>query len=438
MSPRSPNVQVVPKFSALTGEPAHAADRRRLPTLLSLPPPSATSAMDYDRKSTVSSFYGGRKSVDALQSDFPPGAAPPARGYGGSPMGDRMRTDSASSFYNPNGPSRASIEALGTGTSAGYNRKSYFDAGRSEPVKGGYDDEEAGLRDEPFDIYADFNNAGPRYSTLLGHDTSGYRQVPSPAPKLEEEPMTPSGPVEMVTVPALGPEWKASELRDMTKKGRREAKREARAQKWKEWKRGERGLCGRYFTRKFLAWFLFALVCATALLLAFTIPRVPAFEFNADTPLTQASGDFNKSIPVIFSRAPANFSFPAFADLQLNTDGNFLPLTFKNIHAEVYDLQTFQKVATGDLGHKTVPAKSFPRIELPLNFTYVAVNDTDQTWVNFYNACRNKAAVQDGKRSPLQFRLLLDIDIAGLVGHRSASTQVTDAPCPIELPINSV
>ena len=33
-----------------------------------------------------------------------------------------------------------------------------------EPVKGAYDEEDTAFRDEPFDIYADFNNQGPRYS----------------------------------------------------------------------------------------------------------------------------------------------------------------------------------------------------------------------------------------------------------------------------------
>ncbi|CAL1713670.1 unnamed protein product [Somion occarium] len=391
--------------------------------------------MDYDRKSATSSFYGGRKtSIDALHSDFPASAV-----QYGQPHAERARHDSASSFYNPNGPSRASVDISSPGYStAGYNRKSYFPAGRQEPVKGGYDEETTGLNDEPFDIYADFNNQGPRYSTVLGHQDSGYRPVSSPALKMNDEGSSNAGPVEMVTVPALGPEWKASELRDMTKSGRKEAKREQRAEKWKQWKRGERGLCGRYFTRKFTAWFLFVLVCATAIILAFTIPRVPAFAFNSDTPLTTATEPFNKSVPFIFSRAPANFSFPSFADLQLDTGSNFLPLTFNNIHADIFDLVTARQVAQGDLGHMTVPAKKFPRIQIPMNFTYIATNDTDQTWVNWYNACRNKAASATGTRPPIQFRLVLDVKIAGLVGHHFASTQVTDAPCPVELPLNSV
>lgn len=114
-------------------------------------------------------------------------------------------------------------------------------------------------------------------------------------------------------------------------------------------------------------------------MLAFTIPRVPGFAFNNDAPLVNATGDWAKAVPVIFSRAPANFSFPAFAALQVNTDSNYLPVRFNHLRASVYDLDTNRLVGTGDLGHKTLPAKSFPEIQLPLNFTYIASNSSDQT-----------------------------------------------------------
>lgn len=390
--------------------------------------------MDYDRKSTVSSFYGGRKSsVDAL-TDFPSSNQP----YNPPQPLARVRHDSASSFYNPNGPSRASVEMLNQPQSAGYNRNSYFDTGREEPIKPGFDEESNAIRDDGFDVFADFNNVGPRYSTAFGsQQNAGYRQVPSPAPvKLEDQEST-TGPVEMVTVPALGPEWKASELRDLKGKGKKEANREDMARKWKEWRRGERGLCGRYFTRKFTVWFLFALCCAIGLILVFTIPRVPGFNFNSATPLIPATGNFNKSIPILFSRFPANFSYPALADLQLDTGSNYLPLKFSKIHADVYDLDTGRHVASGDMGSTTVPAKSFPRLQVPLNFTYVATNTSDQTWANMYNACRNKAAYADGTRPPIAFKLLLDFTISGLIGHHIAGTQVTDAPCPVELALNA-
>ena len=116
-----------------------------------------------------------------------------------------------------------------------------------------------------------------------------------------------------------------------------------------------------------------------ALVLAFTIPRVPSFSTNQTEPLSSATGEFNKSIPAEFSRSPANFSFPGMMKLEADTSGNFLPLTFKNIHGIVYDLDTDNQIGTGDTGHLTVPAKALPIIDLNLNFTYSAVNDSDTT-----------------------------------------------------------
>ncbi|KAI0823973.1 hypothetical protein BC628DRAFT_1411231 [Trametes gibbosa] len=397
--------------------------------------------MEYDRKSAVSSFYGGRRtSVDALNSDFPPPGPP-----------GRTRADSSSSFYGANRTSRADVYDEGIPT-AGYNQTSYFDAGRKEPVKFKPGTDEEAPAEPAWDVYADFNNAGPRYSTAFGMGDNGYRQVPSPTPYshdgaayakhstptvMGEDPATP-GNVEMITVPALGPEWKAEEMRGMSKKAKREEKMENAATKWKEWKRGQRGLCGKYFTRKFTAWFLFFLCAAAALILAFTIPRVPGFNLNASQPLSSATAPLNETVPTEFSRAPANFSFPGQIVMQADTGSNFLPLTFNNIHGTVYDLQTSRAVATGDTGKLTVPARDLPIITLPLNFSYVATNDSDQTWSNWYNGCRNKAVYTDGKRPAVQFRLILDMSIQGLIGKKSTSTNVNDAACPIQLPLDSV
>lgn len=153
-----------------------------------------------DRRSAVSSFYGGRKSpFDALGSNepgerqLPAGASRPQ--LPSQQRAQRAERDDASSFYG----GRGSTELLSpTGrTSAGYNRMSYFDVGREAPVKGGRDEEEdVGFRrggaarnpggdsystrgsaygqgpeadeGDAWDVYADFNNAGPRYSTAFG------------------------------------------------------------------------------------------------------------------------------------------------------------------------------------------------------------------------------------------------------------------------------
>lgn len=107
--------------------------------------------MDTDRKSTVSSFYGGRKSsMDALNQDFPPNHRP----------ADRPGRDDVSSFFSPE-----SNRLGGRQASGGYNSSTFY-PGREEPLKGGRDEEE-----EVWDVYADFNNAGPRYSTAFGSTT---------------------------------------------------------------------------------------------------------------------------------------------------------------------------------------------------------------------------------------------------------------------------
>jgi hypothetical protein len=91
--------------------------------------------------------------------------------------------------------------------------------------------------------------------------TSHSYSVLPPTPKPAQEPTVSDGKVEMVTVPALGAEWGKEEMYQMTKTGRKERKQEARNNFWKSWNRGERGLCGRYLTRKVLVFFLFGLCC---------------------------------------------------------------------------------------------------------------------------------------------------------------------------------
>jgi len=144
--------------------------------------------MEYDRKSAVSSFYGDRRSsVDALNRDYTAAAPTTDR---------RSRRDSSSSFFNPaataNLPRGATEPVRVQG--AGYNRMSYFDAGREEPVKGGYD-EVAQVEQQPneggWDVYADFNNAGPRYSHAfgLGNDEPTYVESVWPVSPLAHNPL---------------------------------------------------------------------------------------------------------------------------------------------------------------------------------------------------------------------------------------------------------
>jgi len=113
--------------------------------------------------------------------------------------------------------------------------------------------------------------------------------------------------------------------------------------------------------------------------LAFVIPRVPGFAINGSSPLVPATGWFNDSISAEFSRSPANFSFAGAISLQVDTSANFLPLVFNHLDAQVYDLTSFRQVGVGHLNHTKLPAKTFTDILMPLNFTYLATNDSDLT-----------------------------------------------------------
>ena len=110
---------------------------------------------------------------------------------------------------------------------------------------------------------------------------------------------------------------------------------------------------------------------------------MPKFAIKQDTPIAAATGDFNNSIPTKFSTFPANFSFPAYAELEVDTGSNFIPLKFNDLHALVYDLETSKQVGVGDIYGLSVPAKKFTQIQLPMNFSYVADNSSDITCESF-------------------------------------------------------
>ena len=124
------------------------------------------------------------------------------------------------------------------------------------------------------------------------------------------------------------------------------------------------------------AWLSFS---SAGILLAFLFPRVPQFSINQDTPLSAATGDWNNSIPIKFLTFPANFSFPAFAELEVDTGSNFIPLKFTHLNAQIFDLQTSAQVGNGDMYGVTFPPKVFTKLQVPMNFSYTADNSSDIT-----------------------------------------------------------
>ncbi|KAG8775517.1 hypothetical protein FRC12_001441 [Ceratobasidium sp. 428] len=387
------------------------------------------SRRDADTRSQVSSFYGRPSSVANIDTHA---RQPQTLNTPGTAKDNRR--DSTSSFFRPD--EYGATQGLDYNDTVnrrggGYDRTSYFglDGPKGDIGTQGGKDEENGN----WDVYADFNNAGPRYAGPFIQD-DGYRAIRDP--NAPSDSGTAANQVELVTVPALGAEWKASELRDMTKAGRSEAKAEDRRRRWREFNRDQRGLFGRrWATRRTLAVGSFFVLAFIGILIAIFLPRVPGFGFLGAAPLSAPADGGNPQ----FSRIPANFTFDALIDLQVNTNSQIvLPLRFNNIKATLYDVTTSRQVATGNLGSASVPAKTFAAIKVPVTFSYEASNTSDTTWNNFYNACKNKSQVTGGQRPGLQLRLLLEMSIAGLIGKPMASTQISDANCPIELASNAV
>jgi hypothetical protein len=93
------------------------------------------------------------------------------------------------------------------------------------------------------------------------------------------------------------------------------------------------------------------------------------------------SNNNHSSTPIQFSRVPANFTFPAILNIQIDTSGNVIPLHINSLHAEVYDLNTDVQVGEGDIakGGMTIGAKEYKDVGVPVVFSYVATNDSDQT-----------------------------------------------------------
>ncbi|KAG8907878.1 hypothetical protein FRB99_001737 [Tulasnella sp. 403] len=376
--------------------------------------------------------------------------------YGGTqrpPRAGRNQHDrqgSQSTYYGRSGdPGYNSMDIQSpsiAGKSAGYNSESFArhpDA--VEPLKGG-PDEELG-QGAGWDVYADFNNAGPRYSSAFGVNLKADNGLPTAQPIYSYRPLsrpetvaskkagsTAYEPeVELVTVPAMGSEWSAQELKDMKKSGQREIAAEKRARAWREFNRDQRGLCGiPWLTRKFIVIATFIFLIVLGVLLYFLIPRAPGFGFSFSTPLKANGGP-----APYFNRLPANFSFTAEVDLQADTHASYIPIHFRNISAQIYASETYKLVATGSTGPLTMPANSWVPLSINMTFAYNAINSSDTTWQMYYQACQNKIAAVNATRPGLNIHLVLDMNIVGLIGSYGASTLINNIECPFQLPVNA-
>ncbi|WWC93719.1 hypothetical protein V866_000555 [Kwoniella sp. B9012] len=304
--------------------------------------------------------------------------------------------------------------------------------------------------DEPFDVRADFDGVGPKWSERNGAKKEGsvrsggalgmgmmddamYRPVSMHvAPSAYgDNNKSAASREEMVSVPMLGPEWQKSELHELSRRGQAELRGDKRSKAWKEWTRDQRGLCGiKWLTRKVLVFIIFTFLAALGITLFFVIPRVPNFEFYKESPFTVDNST------VSFNRVPTNFSFAGTLNLYGDGSGSYLPIHFTSLQATLYDETTNKAIAKGDWGNHYMDHKDQQPVQLPVNFEYSALNTSDTTWNDMYQACGHKWT--GTTRPDLKLRLVLKMAIVGLTNEPEISTQISDVECPFELGTNSV
>ncbi|OCF40816.1 hypothetical protein I317_05351 [Kwoniella heveanensis CBS 569] len=327
---------------------------------------------------------------------------------------DFPRYDRPQSFQSQSSPqSRSQYPTYTTAPGAPSSRppqNSYYEPGEEE-------------YDEPFDVRADFDGDGPRWSerhgpkpghglinsigggaagsmkgegsirsggamgTGIAGDDRSYRPVEDHiAPSAYTDPAKSlHSREELVSVPVLGPEWKKTELHELSRRGQSELKGDKRTRAWREWTRDQRGLFGvKWLTRKVFVFIVFAFLAALGVTLYFVIPRAPSFEFYNDSPFVVNEDTVN------FNRVPTNFSFAGNLNLFGDASSSYLPVHFTSLQATLYDVTTNKKIATGDWGNKHMDHKDQQPVVLPVQFEYSAVNTSDITWNNMYQACGHK------------------------------------------------
>ncbi|TXT15757.1 hypothetical protein VHUM_00260 [Vanrija humicola] len=269
-----------------------------------------------------------------------------------------------------------------------------------------------------FDVRADFDGTGPRWSEMYGvakneqarqlrHD---YSQAHDP---------------EMVSVPVLGPEWEKGELHANSRRGKREIKADKRSDAVKAWNRDQRGMCGiSWLTRKWFVFIAFFFVAALVVVLFFTIPRAAVWTWYQPDPVL-----VNNETAVL-TRIPANFSFDADLHLLVDASSSWLPVRFSNVQATVYDVQTSKIIAQGNKKSFSVKNKKDQPVVFPISFKYVAFNTSDPTWSDMYDACQYQ--FNGVKRADLKWTVEIRQGIVGLVNKPVSTDSFTGIDCPFE------
>ncbi|BEJ16747.1 hypothetical protein CspHIS471_0601480 [Cutaneotrichosporon sp. HIS471] len=325
-------------------------------------------------------------------------------------------------------------DRVGTSSFIGGPRRG--NANEMRPMRHGEYEAPPEQRAPSFDIRADFDGSGPRWSEMYGvakqetyrpvydhHEAEGSIGHLMPKQDQHNDP-------EMVTVPVLGAEWTKDELHGQSRRGKADAKADKRKTNFKAWNRDQRGCCGcSWMTRTAFVFVAFFFIAALIVTLYFVIPRAVEFQWYADQPFVNTTDTY-------FARTPANFTFDANLQLLADSSASYVPVQFSNAEAKILDIDTGVVIANGKLGKYTLQKGKNVPVAFPVTFSYAAINGTDPTWSNMYNACKHLFPGQE--RSSMKFRVEVKQFIVGMIPNPISTASLLGITCPFELPANGV
>lgn len=106
--------------------------------------------------------------------------------------------------------------------------------------------------------------------------------------------------------------------------------------------------------------------------------------FNSVTPFTAVPDASGMNI----GYSPLNFTMDMKANLRADNTAGWIPSTLTDVNAEVTNVKTYIKVATGHIDSISFPGRKKTVFQFPLHFQYVSLNLTgDPTFLDFRNAC---------------------------------------------------
>jgi hypothetical protein len=160
--------------------------------------------------------------------------------------------------------------------------------------------------------------------------------------------------------------------------------------------------------------------------LALPHSQIPSFAFATKQPFGAVVNATNTTDYISFSRTPANFDFNATLALQADTGATYIPV-HTTIDAKLFYIDEEKQVGTGKW-NGTMPAKALYDFQMPVRFHYEAINSSDTTWLDFYDACKH--IFTGTERSTLLLRLELTLQARGRPGSTQTSTQISNIACP--------